>query len=190
VVKKLYLDGCSLTYGHGIPREHSLGNLFKVEGSYTVMDKSRPGKSNISIAVDTYRHHKEFDTLVLGFTYSARFGLEWENQNIDFYPGFHQTGFDINPESLDDSTLQIYKYFYSVFGPPYSNNLSDMLVDMLIVFLESQGKKVLPFAWEKRNIQKKLFYPYIQPDLRLSDGHLNIAGTRHLFNLLQDILDE
>ena len=190
MVKRLYLDGCSLTYGYGIPREDSLGNLFRVEGSYDVMDKSRPGKSNISIAVDTYRHYKEFDTIVLGFTYSARFGLEWGEQNIDFYPGFHQKGFGIDPERLDHASLQIYKYFYSVFGPPYSNNLSNMLVDTLVAFLESQGKTVLPFAWENHQTQKKLFYPYIEPDLRLPDGHLNIEGTRHLFNLLQDILDE
>jgi hypothetical protein len=190
MVKKLYLDGCSLTYGHGIPRENSLGNLFKVDGCYDVLDNSRPGKSNISIAVDTYRNYKEFDTIVLGFTYSARFGLEWQDQNIDFYPGFHQKGFNIDPESLDDATLQIYKYFYSVFGPPYSENLSNMLVDTLISFLKSQGKTVLAFAWEKRQISNDIFYPYIGPDLRLADGHLNIDGTRHLFNLLQDILDE
>lgn len=190
MVKKLYLDGCSLTYGHGIPRENSLGNLFKVEGFYEVLDQSRPGKSNISIAVDTYRNYKNFDTIVLGFTYSSRFGLEWQDQNIDFYPGFHGQGFDIEPEKLDEASLQIYKYFYSVFGPPYSENLSDMLVDTLLAFLKSQGKKVLAFAWEHRKTQNELFYPYVKPDLRLPDGHLNINGTHYLFNLLQNILDE
>lgn len=190
MVKKLYLDGCSLTYGHGIPRDHSLGNLFKIEGLYEVLDKSRPGKSNISIAVDTYKNYKNFDTIVLGFTFSDRFGLEWSDQNIDFYPGFHQKGFGIDPSRLDDASLQIYKYFYSVFGPPYSENLSNMLVDSLISFLISQEKKVLAFAWEQRNTQHNLFYPYIEPKYRTLDGHLNIDGTRYLFNLLQDILDE
>jgi hypothetical protein len=190
MVKKLYLDGCSLTYGYGIPREKSLGNLFKVDGFYDILDNSRPGKSNISIAVDTYKNYKNFDTIVLGFTYSSRFGLEWQDQNIDFYTGFHQKGFGVDPESLDDASLQIYKYFYSVFGPPYSENLSNMLVDSLVAFLKSQGKKVLAFTWEPRETQNKLFYPYIEPNYRLSDGHLNINGTRYLFNLLQDILDE
>lgn len=190
MVKKLYLDGCSLVYGYGIPREASLGNLFKTDGYYDVLDTSRPGKSNISIAVDTYKNYKNFDTIVLGFTYSSRFGLAWKDQNIDFYPGFHQKGFGVDPASLDDATLQIYKYFYSVYGPPYSEDLSNMVIDTLISFLKSQDKKILTFSWEQRQTENSLFYPYIEPTLRLNDGHLNIQGTRHLFNLLQDMLNE
>lgn len=190
MVKKLYLDGCSFVYGYGIPREKSLGNLFRTVGNYDVLDTSRPGKSNISIAVDTYKNYKNFDTVVLGFTYSSRFGLAWKDQNIDFYPGFHQKGFGFDLERLDEATLQIYKYFYSVYGPPYSEDLSNMVIDTLISFLNSQGKHVLAFSWEQRQTENPLFYPYIEPSRRLSDGHLNIEGTQYLFDLLQDMSNE
>jgi hypothetical protein len=190
MVKKLYLDGCSFIYGQGIPRDKSLGKLFSTIGEYDVLDQSRCGKSNISIAVDTYKNWKDFDVFVLGFTFSTRFGLEYQNQNIDFYTGFHGRGLNLEPEHLDTTTLEIYKYFYSVFGPPYCDNLSNMLIDTLIAFLQAQNKKIIALSWEQRNTENKLFYPYIGPKMRLPDTHLSIEGTRYLFELLQEQLDE
>ena len=84
MVKKLYLDGCSLTYGQGLDRSDSLGKLFNAPGGYQVLDNSRPGKSNMSIVFDTYQNFRDYDTFVLGFTYSARFGLKYNDQNLDF----------------------------------------------------------------------------------------------------------
>lgn len=56
MVKRLYLDGCSLTYGQGLARQHSLGALFENVGGYSVCDNSRPGKSNIAMVLDTYQN--------------------------------------------------------------------------------------------------------------------------------------
>jgi hypothetical protein len=190
MVKRLYLDGCSLTYGQGLPRNDSLGSLFKTPGEYDVLDKSRPGKSNIAIAVDTYQNYKNFDTFVLGFSYADRFGIQYQDQNLDFFPGFHGQGLNLNNDSLDVAHVQMYKYFYSVYGPPYSDNLSDMLIDTLVNFLISKNKKVAGFSWQHRNVQCQLAYPYIAPAQRLDDGHLSKDGTVTLFNLLQNILDE
>lgn len=187
---QLYLDGCSMVHGHGIPRESSLGRLFEVEGYYQVTDQSRNGKSNIAIVLDTYKNFQDYDTFVLGFTYSARFGIKYQDQNLDFFPGFHGSRSDLEPESLDHTHVEMYKYFYSVFGTPYCNDLSDMLIDGLISFLISQNKKVLGFSWEKRNTINDLKYPYIGNYGRLPDGHLNILGTKELFNFLQNILNE
>ena len=89
MVKRLYLDGCSLTYGQGIDRQDSLGALFHTRGEYQVLDQSRPGKSNIAIAFDTYQNFRDYDTFVLGFTYSSRFGFKYHDRNIDFFPRLH-----------------------------------------------------------------------------------------------------
>ena len=83
----LYLDGCSLVYGDGLPREQSLGNLFKDLGGYNVTDCSRSGKSNIAIALDAYQSFKDYDVIILGFTFSSRFHLKYNNQNLDFFSG-------------------------------------------------------------------------------------------------------
>jgi hypothetical protein len=190
MVKRLYLDGCSLTYGQGLPREHSLGKLFQTLGGYSVLDKSRPGKSNIAIAFDTYKNFKDYDVFVLGFTYSGRFGIKYKDQNLDFFPGFHGNGLNLEPDNLDKAHTEMYKYFYSVFESPYCNDLSDMIIDTLISFLISQNKKVIGFSWEHRQVCTHIEYPYIGPLHRLPDGHLNVDGTMQLFNFLQNILDE
>jgi hypothetical protein len=190
MVKKLYLDGCSLTYGQGLDRQDSLGGLFDTRGNYRVFDKSRPGKSNMAIAFDTYQNFRDYDTFVLGFTYSSRFGLKYNDQNLDFFTGFHGQGLGLEPETLDTAQVEMYKYFYSIFGPPFSGDLSDMLIDTLISFLISQDKKVVGFSWEKRNTSCYLEYPFIGPSDRFNDGHLNVNGTEKLFNFLQNIINE
>jgi len=190
MVKKLYLDGCSLTYGQGLDRKDSLGGLFDTRGGYQVLDYSRPGKSNMAIVLDTYQHFRDYDTFVLGFTYSARFGLKYHDQNLDFFPGFHGRGLSLEPATLDIAHVEIYKYFYSVFGPPYSEDLSDMLIDTLISFLTLQNKQVFGFSWEQRKTVCHLKYPYIGSAKRLDDGHLNVEGTEQLFDFLQNIINE
>ena len=184
---KLYLDGCSLVYGDGLPRDQSLGHLFRVQGGYKVDDFSRSGKSNLAIALDAYKNYQDYDLFVLGFTFSSRFYIKYNNQDLDFYVGLGNSSAGIDDAALDDAHVNVYKYFYTVFGYPYCNDLSDMTIDVVISFLKSQGKKVIAFSWEQRNIRSKLFYPYIAPKLRLSDGHLNQQGMIELYNYLQNI---
>jgi hypothetical protein len=186
MVMKLYLDGCSLTYGQGLERDKNLGYLFEKRGHYQVTDKSRPGKSNLLIATDTYEQYCDYDVFVLGFTFAERFGIKYHNDNLDFFPGFHGQGLDLSTKDLDDAHIQLHKYFYTVFENPFCDNLSNMLIDGLVSFLIKQGKTVIPFSWQTRNTKNKLFYPYIMPADRLSDGHLNEAGVLKLYDLLQD----
>jgi hypothetical protein len=183
---KLYLDGCSLTYGQGLGRDKSLGYLFEKRGLYQVTDNSRPRKSNLLIATDTYENWRDYDVFVLGFTFAERFGIKYHNDNLDFFAGFHGHGLDLSTQDLDDTHTELHKYFYTVFEQPFCNNLSDMLIDSLVSFLKSQGKIVIPFSWQTRNTKTELFYPYIMPSNRLNDGHLNEEGVIKLYDLLQD----
>jgi hypothetical protein len=175
-----------MTYGHGLPRNQSLGHLFREDGGYEVMDMSRPGKSNMAIAVDVYKHHKDFDVFVLGWTYSSRFGIKYQDQNIDFFSGFRGNQRDLEPHALDQAFIEVYKFFYTVFEPPFCDDLSDTMIDGTLSFLNNQGKEVRAFSWEQRKIINKIHYPYIGPSLRLDDGHLNSNGTKELYNFLQN----
>ncbi len=191
-MKRLYLDGCSLTWGQGLDTTEQLASLFSKKGGYTVINESRPGKSNMAIAYDTYQHTTP-EIYVLGWTFSSRFGLKYHDQNIDFFPGWHggslvkklDTAFELNK-----SYTEVYKYFYTIFGPPYSDTLSDMLVDQTIDSLKQRYKKVIAFSWEKRNTRNNLVYPYLGPDMRQEDGHLNALGVEHLYNMLQTKINE
>lgn len=184
---RLYIDGCSLTYGQGLPRTQSLGSLFQELGGYKVFDASRPGKSNTAICIDTHQHWKDYDLFVLGFTFSSRFYINYNNQNLDFYIGSQKQQTNLEPQELDDATNAVHKYFYTVFGHPYCDQLSDMLIDGCVSFLEAHGKKVLGFSWEARQTSTQLLYPYMSPEYRLDDGHLNQQGTINLYNFLQNI---
>jgi hypothetical protein len=188
MVMRLYLDGCSLTYGQGLPREQSLGELFRTHGGYEVTDLSRPGKSNLAIAYDAYQHFYDYDVIVLGWTYSSRFTLKYQDQDLDFYVGSHGLGLDLKPDFLNEAHIQVYKYFYTVFGHPYCDRLSDMLVDNTTVSASQNNKKVLSFSWEQRQVKSTIRYPYIPNTQRLSDGHLNQSGTENLFHYLQNLL--
>lgn len=186
-MQKLYIDGCSLVYGDGLTRDKSIGHLFKTLGGYDVLDLSRSGKSNLAIAFDTYQNYKDFDVIVLGFTYSSRFYIKYNNQNLDFYLKEKESGFGINDAALDIAQENVYKHFYTIFGHPYCDDLSDMVIDGLISFLKSQGKKVIAFSWQHRNVKSTMFYPYIPPSSRLADGHLNEQGMIELYHYLQNI---
>ena len=184
---RLYLDGCSLTFGHGLPREQSLGALFSTQGGYQVTDCSRPGKSNMAIAYDTYQHSDSHDVFVIGWTYASRFHLKYQNQDIDFFAGWHGQGMNVKDQNLDAASQEVYKYFYTVFGPPYSDNLSDMLVDTTMSNLSNRVS--VGFAWENRNTRYPLLMPFIGPNHRLDDGHLSAEGTVYLYDLIQQALD-
>jgi hypothetical protein len=185
----LYLDGCSMIHGMGLPRTESLAALMSSKGGYDVIDKSRNGKSNISIALDAYRNWDKCDIFVLGFTYSSRFGLEFENTNLDFYAGFQHNELrgDV-PAALSDEFIKVYKYFYLTFSEPYSSDLSDMLVDYTVNFLKSKNKKVFALTWENRKSTTSLYRPYMGTDDRQPDGHLNEQGTQKLYDIIQNEL--
>lgn len=186
---KVYVDGCSMVYGQGLPRNQSLSSLFSSMGGYEVLDKSSPGKSNMSICFDAYQHRQNFDIMVLGFTFSSRFGIKYHDQDLKFMVGHHGNGFDLQPQDLDLAHLEVQKYWYTVYGPPYCDQLSDMLIDTTVHFLKSSST-VLAFSWEKRNTTVDLYYPYAPPQDRLSDGHLNRDGMIKLFHVLQNFLND
>ena len=186
-MNKMYIDGCSLVYGDGLPRDKCLGHLFQTHGGYNVTDLSRSGKSNLAIAMDAYQNYQQHEIFILGFTFSSRFYLKYNNQNLDFFAGLKNNSFSIDDGALDQAHVNVYKYFYTVFGHPFCDDLSDMVVDGILSFLKSQNKKVIAFSWEKRNTKSNIFYPYIPPDRRLNDGHLNQNGMMDLYNYLQNI---
>lgn len=186
-MQKLYIDGCSLVHGDGLPRDKSIGHLFNTLGGYDVLDLSRSGKSNLAIALDAYQNYKDSDVIVLGFTYSSRFYIKYNNQNLDFYLREKESGFGLDDAALDEAQVNVYKHFYTVFGHPYCDDLSDMVIDGLVSFLQSQGKKVIPFSWQPRAVKSMLWYPYISSTKRLADGHLNEQGMIELYHYLQNI---
>lgn len=190
MVMRLYLDGCSMTHGVGLPREQSLARLFSEIGGYQVLDKSFPGKSNMAIAFDTYQHRNDFDIFVLGFTFSARFGMRRRDQDLKFFPGYNKDSFALEPADLDLAHQGVQRYFFTVFEEPYCSQLSDMLIDNTVSLLRGKNRQVLPFTWQYRNTDVHLYDFYFAPDDRLPDGHLNSKGTKKLFDRLQNILGE
>ena len=49
---KLYIDGCSLTYGQGLDEKDKLDYLLTTKAGFDVINNSRSGKSNLAIVLD------------------------------------------------------------------------------------------------------------------------------------------
>jgi hypothetical protein len=186
MVNRLYLDGCSFTYGLNLDKKYNLETLFTTHGGWVVDNQSRNGKSNLAIAMDAYQHCHDNDMFVLGFTFSGRFYIKYQQHNIDFQPIKYTLPFvpDYNVDNLESSYDKFHKYFYSLYQTPFCDELSDFLIDAVCGYLISKGKKVIAFSWEKRNTQVPLLYPYISPEHKLPCNHLNREGTQNLYNLI------
>jgi hypothetical protein len=188
----LYLDGCSYTYGLGLNSEDTLASLFKNIGKYNVTNNARPGKSNMAIAMDTYKNCKNYDCIVLGFTHSSRFYLKCNNNDIDFLNNRFNisTNDSLNGHQLELAYNEFHKYFYTMYESPFCDEYSDFLIDSICSYVINQGKKLVTFSCEKRNTTFKLLYPYFPPKMRLPDGHYNKEGTRYLYDLIGPRLND
>jgi hypothetical protein len=120
----LYLDGCSLTYGVGLDSADTLASNFEQAG-YNVLNFSRPGKSNIAIAQDTYNNIDSANIFVLGFTFSARYHLKFNDIDIDLLPSNYTWQYDrdlIQGSDISDIAKNLHKNFYTLFDQTYWNN--------------------------------------------------------------------
>lgn len=183
-MSKIYLDGCSFTYGLGLSREYSIGNLISAD-----IDMSMPGKSNNNIVYDTYCHIDDADIFVLGFTFANRTTL-WHND----------TPIGINPskltldrlyqhpdgEMLEDKYKEFHKVFYMLYNEKYQSIMSDFFIDGLIELLKSKQKKIIAYTMERRNCINEIFYPNIRNCL--PDGHYNETGMKLLAEAIKEKL--
>jgi hypothetical protein len=189
---RLYLDGCSFTYGIGLSQQSTLGHLFANSGGYLVTNNSRPGKSNLAIALDAYDNIANHDVIVIGWTFSSRTYLKYHNRDIDFLPSrLTLESLDtVDSEEIEKSYQDLHKQLYSLFDIDHYNKTSDMLVSMTYQMALNLNKKIVFFSWDKRDVTIPLLYPHVPARHRLPCGHLNESGTEYLYNTLQALSGE
>lgn len=192
MTKKLYLDGCSFTFGEGLDPEERLGQLFEVTGGYLVNNLSRSGKSNLAIAMDIFKHSQDADIIVVGWSFADRFYLKVNEFDVDFLPGRTEIGLPTNLGSNLVATAyqDFHKYFYTLYQDPFMDDFSDMLINTVYQWCLAQGKKIVFFSWENRNSNFKIYRHYAPPAHKQADGHLNTVGMQHLFQNLQQLIYE
>ena len=186
-MKKIYVDGCSFTYGHGLDRKYSLANLIGAD-----MDFSFPGKSNYNIIYDLYRNIDNFDLFVIGFTFADRVTL-WNNdiplnvlptkKDLDRlyqYPG---------GELLEEKYKDFHMVFYTLFNEDYQNTLSDFIIDGISKILENKNKKMVLFSMEHRNCATNLFYPRNEISTYQSNGHFTKDGMKDLASIVTNVIN-
>lgn len=192
MTQRLYLDGCSLTYGLNLPRESTLEHLFVENGDYNVTNNSRPGKSNLAIALDAFKNYRNHEVIVIGWTYSSRFYLKYHGMDIDLLATREYVEL---PNTLDSALIEetyqeLHRQFYSLYDSTYHNELSDMLITSIYYTAQAENKKIIFFGWEHRQTPINIYYPHIPSKFRLPCGHLNADGTMRLYNTLQGLLSE
>lgn len=189
--KRILLDGCSFTYGLGLDREQTLEHWF-LESGYTVVNLSRPGKSNQAMALDIYSNVDQCDIVVAGWSFSSRWHLQYHGQDIDLLAGREKVELPHTLDSglIEQSYQELHRSLYSLFDAAHWSQVSDMLIDNTATLVTQRGKLGVFFSWEPRTIKSDLYYPHVISSHRLPDGHLNADGTANLFNKLTALIEQ
>ena len=77
--------------------------------------------------MDAYANCENYDIFLLGFTFSGRFYLKHQGQNIDFQPVFWEPcyGEKPNAEFFEQEYKEFHRHFYSLYHRPFCDQLSD-----------------------------------------------------------------
>lgn len=180
MVKTILLEGCSFTYGLGLKKEETLEQHF-IESGYEVINLSRPGKSNHAMALDIYKNLHRCDIVIVGWSFSSRWYLNYHGVDIDLQVGrqFMEVVDIIDADQIEHSYSELHKTVYNLFDSQHWNTTSDMLIDFTKTYIGN--KSSVFYSWEHRNVKCPVYYPHMTSKHRLPDGHLNADGTRHLF---------
>jgi hypothetical protein len=189
-MSRLYLDGCSFTFGLGLESHDTLAGRWG--SKYEVINKTRPGKSNLAIALDAFENIQNCDVVVIGWTYSSRSYLKYQNHDIDLLPSrtVVDLPFERDTKTMSDIYTDLHRNFYALHDTVFAGQYSDFLVSSIKYMCEKYQKKSVFFSWEHRKADCNIYYPTISPKMRLPDGHLNADGTTHLYNNLQQLIYE
>lgn len=185
---RIYVDGCSYTAGHGLAKRFSLASLMAQCG-HDVIDKSRVGKSNYSMALDLHAEQNDFDFYVIGWTYAQRVEYQFDDVRID--GSVSQLDIGLGNHLMGDFLEKEYKELNARFFRYISrfDNFSDFAVDSCAALLSRRTIKF--FSWEERRCTTPLMYPKFDQSHRQQDtenwqtvGHLNEAGMHKLCNMI------
>lgn len=93
----IYVDGCSYTAGYNLDPAYSLANLVAKRLGATVIDKSRVGRSNYSMALDLHSTKEKFDLYIVGWTFNARMEFDLDSRIVDGAAARSQISLGNNP---------------------------------------------------------------------------------------------
>jgi hypothetical protein len=189
-VNKLYVDGCSFTYGQGLDRKFSIGNQIGA-----TLDLSTPGKSNTAMAVDLYKNIHNFDVFVIGLTYPSRYTFYDGDTPVHLTPGTNNidllTGHPMG-EFIETTYPRFYKVLWALTNSDEMRALSDFYINAIIRLLEDNKKQYVIYSWEALACtNKNYFVPRFHTitQYRLPDGHLNEQGMTELANTIKEKLN-
>ena len=190
-MSKIYVDGCSFTYGQGLDRKYSVGNLLNAD-----IDKSRPGKSNTAMVTEIYPDIDLYDIFIIGFTFPSRYTFYNDNMPIEVQPGKkfldRLIGHPIG-EFIEKTYPQFFKVLWSLTNEEKLTTLTDFYINSLISLLKEKNKKYVIYSWGNAECSDQYFFiPNIPMNLEYriseSDSHLSIKGMIDLVNQIKEKL--
>jgi hypothetical protein len=174
-VVKTYVDGCSMVYGHGLAREYSLAHLINAD-----VDMSRPGKSNMGIAIDLIENIDKYDKFVIGFTYPNRYSFFDTNRPIDVHPSLETIRLSMDSEYIESDVYpKFFQMLWMLTDESKLYSLSSFIVQSTISLLEKMGKESALFSWHQYPGVRRLQF---SAEFKLPDSHLNEKGMEKLAN--------
>lgn len=175
---RIYVDGCSLTYGEGLPRADSIGARLGAE-----LDLSRPGKSNMAMAIDLIDCLDTYDLYVLGFTYPSRYTFYHQDTAIDVTPAKEHIGqVDVY---LEQNFPVFSRMLWTMTNDNRMEDLSKFIVEGAMSLLKQHGKQYVVYGWYPYECEDSNFFTPEIPEtaeyrLAKDNFHLNSAGMELL----------
>tara|TARA_B100000029_G_C17419369_1_gene903721 strand:- start:199 stop:804 length:606 start_codon:yes stop_codon:yes gene_type:complete len=110
-MKNLYVNGCSFTYGHILPKEQTWPELLSKKLNLDLINQSKNGQSFSGIVwntIDSLIQESSDETLVIiGFTWSTRYHIRLNDENWDISPAYLQS-----KRNKKNSVVEKFSEFY------------------------------------------------------------------------------
>ena len=109
--KKLYINGCSFTYGHNLSKHLTWPELLSKRLNLDLVNQSKNGQSFSGIVwntIDSLIQESSDETLVvIGFTWSTRYHIRLNDENFDISPAH------LNPiRNMENGVVEKFSEFY------------------------------------------------------------------------------
>lgn len=181
-MKKLYVNGCSFTYGHTLPENKTWPYLLAKELELELHNNSKNGQSMHSISFNTFMHLASFDPedtlVVVGLTWPTRLMVQAHQLTLNISPNnpikdkyYDKIYNSCHPEKyiIDDyNEKEVVNYWIE------NNNISDLVLSL--INLQKQQTKIQTTERNLNNLDNMFLYYLIT-----LQGYLECRGFKYRF---------
>ena len=130
--KNLYINGCSFTYGHTLPREETWPKLLSDKLNCNLINESKNGQSFQSITFNSINTLSELNPentiVIIGLTWETRYMIQFGNETLDVTPSCLKNEQD---HEVQNVFAKYYKYLVENDENLSENQRKNLITDLI-----------------------------------------------------------